>query len=103
MRFILALLIILCPPVFAGQMVGRSHDGRIVITLTETPCTNGIVAAMTRPDVLPLMRAGNMIYHGRALELCWIITPDGKWVMIVDEDRDVTPVRIESFEHKPSI
>ena len=94
--FLLALLIILCPPVAAAEIVGEFEGGTIV-TLTDAPCTNAVVLSMLRLDKRELMHAGRVWHKGRNIALCWIVTPDGTQVVLIDEERDITPVGIENF------
>ena len=100
MRFVLALLIILCPPVLAADITGRFAGG-VEVTLTDAPCTSALVLARIRADWHDRFKAGIVKLKDRALQLCWILSPDMK-VILVDDEGGVTPIGVESFATIPN-
>lgn len=91
-----ALLVVLCPPVLADSITGQFDNG-VSVTLTDAACTNPIALRIIKSEWHSRFHAGTATFPNRTIALCWMITPDGRQVLLVDEEGDVTPVDITAF------
>ena len=100
-QFLLAILIILCPPVLAAEITGQ-FDAGVSVTLTDEPCTSAIALRIIKPEWHARFHAGTATFPNRTIVHCWAIAPDGAHIILVDEEGDVTPVDIRAFADNPT-
>lgn len=101
MNKLLLFLFLFCTSASAAEL--HLITDNIQITLSDTPCSSGIVLALLKPEAHKFYQDGIVVVGGTTTKLCWRVSPDQQQVWIVDEDGEMTAIPITAFSPKKVI
>lgn len=78
-----------------NALVYEAQDLRV--TITPEACTSPKVLAMIEDEFKANFRAGNVVWHGQRLKMCWTVLPNG-FVLIADETGDSGTIPLSEFK-----
>lgn len=59
----------------------------VTLTLFRKPCETPEILKVLEPELRAKYQAASLVYHGRTLRSCWLLTPEGA-VTSMDEEGD---------------
>lgn len=80
----------------ASAELSFKGDG-IEMRLLDRACTHPKILALLKDEWKPRFQQGQLVYHGRPLQMCWAEIRPGQ-VVIVDEDGDGAEVPKSAFK-----
>ena len=93
--FALLILGVCAKSAYAKQPSMVYQDSRMTVTLINDACLNPKVLSQIEPKHHGFFRAGNVIWEGKPIGMCWAFTQDG-YIHLQDEtgDSGVLPVGV---------
>ena len=82
---LLIAAVLAASPAMADDVVFRGD--RILLRLTEAPCTHTVVVDLILDEFVPLFHQGFGTVHGKQLAFCWVVSSPAE-ITIIDEKGD---------------